>query len=817
ENDKHVQNYVETLKINGFNILNDYDVNSFTYSENKNGNSHVSILDHIFTDKFDKSSDFKIEIQNVCFSDHRALLFECDLNIERNNKSKGVTLYNFEEINYKLNNIDINAIDFEEFMKVFSELIKNHSQTKIYKNNLVEKKPWIDRELKIELKKRKELYNLKKNNPHNLALKTEFNRQKNKVGAKIIQNRKEFFDNKFRNSVNDPKKFWSNINSLLYNKNSEKRETFELKNVSGQILNEKQTADTFNEHFITLPLKTINGEYGDIDTIETKLTSNYSIINSMFLSDVDEEEIYEVTMKLKNSFSTGIDNINTRIIKECAVGLSKILPNFINKSFETGVFPDCLKIAKVIPIFKKSGSKNDPVNFRPISLLNIISKIQESCMYNRLYSYLDSIKFFNSKQFGFLKSSNTTSACISYIDKIQRALNENKLVGTLFLDVAKAFDCVDRNILIEKLQQLGIRNNVLKLFESYITNRKQAVQIHDTLSELKETQFGVAQGSKLGPLLFLIYINDIFKIKLNGSLQLYADDSSITFIADNAVEMHKMIMEDIIKISDWFKNNLLVLNGDKSKLLFFNSTRLEFQNLPDIYINSSKISTVDEIKYLGLIVDSKLNWNAHINSLVKKLSPYVGVFKKISFVCGTEVKKMLYYAYFYSNIIYLLTIWSGTKKENINRIKILQNKCIRNLFFNQYKVGNITTNDLYKSNSILEFEKVVDLEMNVNFYKILNKKLKCDVSFEPNSNLHNHKTRQSSKLHKIKNKNKYGILSFTNRAISTYNVLSSPIKKIKNHILFKKKMKTILFDKQVCELSSKKQNKIKNKIKFKKK
>lgn len=350
------------------------------------------------------------------------------------------------------------------------------------------------------------------------------------------------------------------------------------------------------------------------------------------------------------------------------------------------------------------------------------------------------------------------------------------------------------------MEQIGLRNNVLKLFVSYINNRKQVVQIHNSLSDLKEIDFGVAQGSKLGPLLFLIYINDLFEIKLNGSLQLYADDSSVTYVTNNVTALHKLISEDLISISNWFKDNLLVLNGSKTKILFFNDFRIDLKNFPNLFINDSKISIVSEMKYLGLIIDSNLTWNNHINSLIKKLSPYVGVFRRISFLCGNDVKKILYYSFFYSNITYLLTVWSGTKKENISKLKIIQNKCIRNLFFNQYRVGNISTNDLFNEHNILEFENIINLEMCINFYKIHKKYLKCDINLELNSNYHNYATRQSHKVHKIKNKNKYGVFSFVNRGISTFNVIPSPIKKAKNVNQFKKKIKSLLYNKQLSNL-----------------
>lgn len=266
---------------------------------------------------------------------------------------------------------------------------------------------------------------------------------------------------------------------------------------------------------------------------------------------------------VKNSNSTGYDGLSTEIFKKCIDPLSNILAYYINDIIESNKFPDRLKIAKIIPIYKKAGSKYDSKNYRPISLLDIASKIVEAAIYNRLYGFLELQIFFDSNQFGFIKKSNKTSACLSFIDKIQRSLNEKKIVSTIFLDVAKAFDCVDRNILLKKLEQFGIRGKSLDIFDSYINNRKQFVQINNSKSVNKLTKFGIAQGSKLGPLLFIIFMSDLLRVKLNGHLQLHADYSSITYIADTYESLYKMINADLCKISDWFKNNLLVLHGDK--------------------------------------------------------------------------------------------------------------------------------------------------------------------------------------------------------------------------------------------------------------
>lgn len=351
-------------------------------------------------------------------------------------------------------------------------------------------------------------------------------------------------------------------------------------------------------------------------------------------------------------------------------------------------------------------------------------------------------------------------------------MNEKKVVCTIFLDVAKAFECVDRKLLLLKLEQLGIRGKSLNIFESYINDREQFVQIKDYKSTIKCTKFGVAQGLKLGPLLFLVFINDFLRVELNGQLQLYADDSSVTYIANNYAEIYDIINEDLPKIAEWFKNNLLVLHADKSKISYYNPNDNE---VSDIILNGCKIEQVNETKYVGLIIDSNLNWNSHIDNLMKKIRPYVGVFRRISFLCD-KVKKMMYYSYFNSNSIYLLSVGSGTKNENIDKLEKLQNECLRNLFHNKYKIGNIITDDLYKEYDIIKFKNMIDLDLKVNFHKIINNFLKADIDIEKNNNFHEHETRQAKNLRKIKSKNSWGKLSITNRGINADNSIPSPIK-----------------------------------------
>lgn len=293
-------------------------------------------------------------------------------------------------------------------------------------------------------------------------------------------------------------------------------------------------------------------------------------------------------------------------------------------------------------------------------------------------------------------------------------------------------------------------------------------------------------------------------LSIAGTLQLYADDSSITYTTKEIKTLKTIIEADLLKIHEWFKNNLLVLNANKTKILFYNSTGRESNYPPDILLGDKKIEKVTEMKYLGLTIDSNLKWDPQVENVIKKIKPYIGVFRKISFLCSDKIKKMLYYSYIHSNLIYLLTIWSGTKKENIERIKILQNKCLRNLFYNKYKIGNISTKQIYKENEIMEFENMIKFEMLVNFHKMKNNQMKGKTNFELNKDIHTHYTRQSKQIRKIKTKNNYGKLSIHNRGANLYNNLPSPLIKEKKIRKFKNTIKENLLLKQFENVTNKK-------------
>ena len=341
----------------------------------------------------------------------------------------------------------------------------------------------------------------------------------------------------------------------------------------------------------------------------------------------------------------------------------------VNLSFETGVFPDILKLAKVIPLHKKE-SKLEYLNYRPISLLSVFSKIYEKLIYTRIYSYLVKKDMIYSKQFGFRSSHSTNHAIISLTEHIRYLLDNGHYVCGIFVDLEKAFDTVNHNILCKKLDFYGLRGNVNKLLQSYLSNRKQYVSLNGFDSKVKDVTCGVPQGSSLGPLLFLLYIND-FRLCLSESGSgHFADDTFIIYNSKKPKTIETVINTELKHVVKWLRLNRLSLNASKTELIFFHSKRhtLNYDNI-SIKFCGTKLTPVDHVKYLGMYIDKHLSWNVHIQELCKKLSRANGILSKLRYNVPLNTCLQVYYAIFYSQLIYGCNVWVLTTDENLHSTK----------------------------------------------------------------------------------------------------------------------------------------------------
>ena len=415
--------------------------------------------------------------------------------------------------------------------------------------------------------------------------------------------------------------------------------------------------------------------------------------------------------------SPGPNGIPVSLLKKFKAFFSFWLSKLINLCFETGVFPDLLKFARITPLHKKE-SKLDFHNYRPISLLSIYSKIFEKLIYSRVYAYLVKFNLISDKQFGFRSKHSCNHAIISLTEHVKKLLDDGHIVCGVFVDLEKAFDTVHHDILCDKLNVYGLRGKVNDLFRSYLSNRKQYVSLNGFDSSLEDIKCGVPQGSTLGPLLFLLYINDFRLCLTETSAGHFADDTFIIYNSKKLKTIETVINYELKQVIRWLRLNKLSLNAGKTEIIFFHSPFNRI-NLDNVYINFNgiRLNPVDFVKYLGMFIDKHLNWNIHIREISKKLSQANGILSKLRYNSPIKVCMQVYYAIFYSNLIYGCNAWGLTSEENIRSIEILQRKCVRILTFAPFNshISNQTFIDL-KILKVREIIKFFQLKLVYDFH-----------------------------------------------------------------------------------------------------
>ena len=350
----------------------------------------------------------------------------------------------------------------------------------------------------------------------------------------------------------------------------------------------------------------------------------------------------------------------------------------------TGIFPDELKLGKISPIYKKDDEELLK-NYRPVSTLPIFGKIFEKNIYSRLYSYFSTQNILNNTQFGFRKAHSTSHALNYSINHIQEALKNKEHVLGIFIDLSKAFDTIDHNTLLTKLEMYGVRGNILMLIQSYLTNRYQYVSILNEKSEKLPVEFGVPQGSCLGPLLFLIYINDICNSTDACQFILFADDTNIFVRAKDKETVYMKANTLLSNVYNYMKANKLHINTAKCCHMYFSPQKRlnhDISNEGDLNlkIHDTVIPNVKSTKFLGVIIDDKLNWNEHITGLVQKLACCTGVLNRIKENIPSHLHKDLYYTLFESHLTYGVTVWGGVSHNRLLPLFRAQKKCLRILF-----------------------------------------------------------------------------------------------------------------------------------------
>ena len=370
------------------------------------------------------------------------------------------------------------------------------------------------------------------------------------------------------------------------------------------------------------------------------------------------------------------------------------MSDIINASFEEGVFPSQLKLAKVIPIHK-NGAKNSVSNYRPISLLSSFSKIFEKLMHSRIYNFLESNNSLYEMQYGFRTGRSCEHALLMAQHELINAMSKKQIALLLLIDFSKAFDMVDHDILLSKLVHYGIRGNAYNWLKSYLCDRKQYVWINGKKSKVKDLLYGVPQGSILGPLLFIIYINDLPQISKLAKFIMYADDANIIITGNNMSEIAAQFNEIGNLLTSWVSCNGLALNIRKTNYMIFTKNRIhELDNFKP-KISGIPIEHKTVTRFLGVLIDEKLTWKHHITAIKSKMSKYIGILYRLKNILPLTARKNIFHSFIQSHINYCSLIWGTSTKSNIDSIFVVQKKAMRALMpgnVNQFYIdGSIPT------------------------------------------------------------------------------------------------------------------------------
>lgn len=649
--------------------------------------------------------------------------------IVSNVKHRNYDFFNDDEFRNDLKTVSFESIyidhdvnkSFENFYNKIDYLLDEHAPYKriTQREKRLQLKPWITKSIKNDMLKRNKLFKKYcqiEQPDRKLIAFNKYKLLRNEVKQKIAKSKKVYYEKYFQENKNDLKSLWQGIKSVVSFKPQCSKSPSRLSHLGNIITDQKEIADIFVDFFSNIGPDIAK----KIPKVEDKFEKflGHSLNDSLFLFPTTNLEVINIIKGFKKNKCLGPNSIPSRILLKNYDILSPHISNLINLSFCSGVFPDFLKTAKIVPVFKK-GNSLDCSNYRPISLLSIFSKIIEKCMSTRLRKFIDKKEILYKKQFGFRTKYSTSHALLSLIESIKLNIDSGKMVAALFIDLQKAFDTVDHQVLLGKLYHYGIRGVALNWFRSYLENRKQFVIINGVTSKTNTVLCGVPQGSTLGPLLFILYINDLNLVFKKANIYHFADDTNLLVSGNKFNTIQTVMNHEIKKLVIWLRANKLSLNESKSELVIFRSKK--FSVLPknlSIKLNKYKLSPSSYVKYLGVVIDEFLNWKPHVEILTQKVSKAIGILSKLRYYFPLKTCINVYHAIVHSHFKYGALVWQFCNEELITKLFMLQKRCLRLITFSAL---DDRVDYFFISCEVLKLSDVLQLELLKFLFCIVNK------------------------------------------------------------------------------------------------
>ena len=546
--------------------------------------------------------------------------------------------------------------------------------------------------------------------------------------------------------------------------------------------------DKLNSHFANVSDTIITKDQSKLNDLSfLKRFCESKISNStLTIPPIAIYEVYNALLQLKQTGTRGLDDLDGKIIKMSAHVITETVTYIYNLCIDKNYFPKAFKQAKVIPIYK-SGDNKDPSNYRPISILSVLSKPLEKHINKHLLSYLKTNELIHPNQSGFREHHSCHTALTTLVDTFYKNINKNEFTGVLFVDFAKAFDVIDHDLILRKLTLYGLSNDTLHLI-SFLSNRKQLVCINTIKSDFLPVKYGIPQGSVLGPLLFSLYINDL-PLFIKALCELFADDTTIHSSHSNLNNLLLSLQESINNLLQWTELNHMSLNSYKTKHMTI-TTRQKRQNISSrmpLYIGNEKIVEVATHKVLGVTIDNNLSWTNHVNELTKRVSQKLYQLAKIKHFLNAHARKLFFHSHIQPIIDYASTLWDSASTNTLKPLVSIHKRALK---LTLLKSTSLTAHD-YKLLDVLPLKLKLEFNKGIIMHKIV-------FGYAPSNlklNFHLNQSRHSHKLVVPRPRLDLFKCSLMYSGGNLWNNLPLSIKILSDHKAFKKTFKQYLMEK----------------------
>ena len=670
-------------------------------------------------------------------------------------------------------NTEINkAIDFYAPLK---KIINNRKYKK--------RDPWFTIGLKTSSVKCWKMYKQVMHKPHDSIEYIAYKKYRNLYSQLRRKAKYQYTHDLISACRNDCKRMWGILNRMSGKVRKADNVSDEI-NVDGiKVSDPKKISNAFAKYYSEIGKCMSENIEKQGPTFDATANITNMVNESCFFFPTTHNEIECLIRGLKLKNSTGHDGLSNTILRSVYPSILHALFIIFNKSLSSGIVPDFMKIAIVKPLYKAK-SVFEINNYRPISLLPVVSKILEKIVHIRLANFLKNHNVLFEGQYGFRKCRNTTDAILDLTGNIIDGLNKKMYTIGLFLDMSKAFDSIKHETLLKKLELYGIRGLALDWLKSYLTNRSIKVMFKEVLSDKYKVNFGTPQGSVLGPLLYIILSNDMPKCLKFSRAVMFADDTTIYATGNNVRFLYTKINEDLKKVTQWFKNNSLSLNIEKTCYILFKNANSRPNFNGKIYIDNKEIEQVTETKFLGVCIDDHLTWNNHVQNLLLKLASGIYSLNMVRNMLSPNTKRLIYFSHVFSHLTYAMSVWGPMiTSSNMNKLQVSQNKAVRSIF-NLKRRTRLAP--YYKKGQLLDIKNLIELSLVKISHRytedILPQRI---VNLFENIN-HNHETRNRNLLQAAPHTSQIYSKSFLGRAPHVWLHLPRDLKTISNIKRFNK-------------------------------